>query len=454
MVVMDKNENSDLSVEQDRGVPSIKTESPVKKNIIFALAIVLVSIVAVNASLKKNSAEEEEKLVDQRYGTGVKQLPQKVANDPNAMPSAFVLPNKDKKQSSSNTYNYYITNEGSVTNEGDQYQQNPNEQRRQVNTLDPRVQQPTKTNNANSIIDQKRRFVDAQTKKEREEERWKRRQASPVLFERGRAVQQPTGMNSSDPFDQQMAQLNKELNALTNGLPQTPDMRQMMPGMMPGGGQPNVDSNQAFADRVNSQIVETATAMPMGDLEFKIVQGKVIPCTLETAIDSSLPGMVRCVVSKDVYGETGRTVLIPRGGRIVGQYNSAIKNGQYRVFIVWSRVITNDYDIAIGSPGTDNLGRAGNAGEVDSHFWTRFGNATLLSLLGAGTASYGNDGQVNAANAYRLSMANSFADQANNSLSQNINIPDTIHKDQGEKIKIMAAKDLDFTLVMKSLSAR
>ena len=108
----------------------------------------------------------------------------------------------------------------------------------------------------------------------------------------------------------------------------------------------------------------------------------MIPAVLETALDSDLPGYTRAVVSRDVRGFDGSTVLIPRGSRLIGQYKSGVALGQSRVFVIWTRVIRPDgVSVQIGSPATDPLGRAGLDGKVDNHFFTRFGGSILLSVM-------------------------------------------------------------------------
>ena len=119
-----------------------------------------------------------------------------------------------------------------------------------------------------------------------------------------------------------------------------------------------------------------------GKLDTMVLQGKIISAVLETAINTDLPGTLRAVISRDVYGESGKTVLIPKGSRVVGTYDSSVKGGQTRVGIVWNRVIRPDgIDIAISSQGVDALGRTGTAGLVDDKVLTRLSNAFLISYL-------------------------------------------------------------------------
>lgn len=97
--------------------------------------------------------------------------------------------------------------------------------------------------------------------------------------------------------------------------------------------------------------------------------------------------MVRAIVREDVRSLDGGRVLIPKGSRLVGNTSPAWPAAK-RIFIVWSRVIRSDgVSVEIASPGADRLGRAGLTGEIDAHFWERFGSAIMLSVIG-GAAEY------------------------------------------------------------------
>ncbi|GEM_PF-2135970 len=201
----------------------------------------------------------------------------------------------------------------------------------------------------------------------------------------------------------------------------------------------------------------TASATIMGNRDFIVGQGKLVDGVLETAVNSDQPGMVRALVNVDIYGDSGRLVLLPRGTRIVGRYDAGIVKGQTRVFIVWQRVMRPDgVDLAIESPGTDALGRAGMGGDVDNHFWQMFGAATLLSVIGAETATAGvspTQDQNNSIASLRQGAAESFNRSAGSVLDRYIDIKPTVTVNQGQLIKIFVSKDLIFDQSLQAGSA-
>ena len=188
---------------------------------------------------------------------------------------------------------------------------------------------------------------------------------------------------------------------------------------------------------------------------YTITEGTVIPAIMETAINSQLPGLVRALNSADVYSHDGSQLLIPKGSRLVGRYQSSTRRGQVRVFIIWTRILRADgLSVLINSPGTDPLGRAGLEGDVDTHFFQIFGAAILLSILDAGldigiesVREQGNNNTNIGQNESGLSRAGEIA------LQDSIRIQPTIHIDQGTRISIMVARDLDFEAVEMARAA-
>lgn len=217
----------------------------------------------------------------------------------------------------------------------------------------------------------------------------------------------------------------------------------------PGAGaDPRDSAEERFSARVTGSLGNTARASQMRDLGRTIPQGTVIAAVLETAINSDLPGSVRGVVSRDVRSFDGSRVLIPRGSKLVGQYKSAAAQGQTRAFVVWERIISPmGVTIEVGSPGTDRLGRGGLAGEVDRHFFQRFGAAILLTTLQAGTTALASDG--NGSTVIIGGASNQASQVGATALQAQVNIPDTIKVAQGVPVQVFVARDLDFAAVTR-----
>ena len=164
-----------------------------------------------------------------------------------------------------------------------------------------------------------------------------------------------------------------------------------------------------------------------------------------------MPGFTRAIVSEDIRGLDNRSVLIPRGSRLIGQYRSGLAVGESRAFVIWTRLITPDgVSVELASPATDTLGRAGLPGKVNRHFFQRFGSAILLSVIdvGANALIYDNNSSIVIGS---TSEAQAVAAQA---LSQQINIPPTIKVKQGTEIRIFLARDLYFPRLAKTQGLR
>lgn len=220
-------------------------------------------------------------------------------------------------------------------------------------------------------------------------------------------------------------------------------------GALTGSGPDTRQSaDERFSARLSGGSADTARASQMRDLGRTIPQGAIIAAVLETAINSDLPGSVRAVVSRDVRSFDGSRVLVPRGSKLIGQYKSAAAVGQTRAFVIWTRIITpTGISIDVGSPATDRLGRGGLPGDVDRHFFQRFGSSILLSVISAGTTALANGGGSDTTLVIgSTSQANQVASIA---LQKQIDIPDTIKVAQGVPVQVSVARDLDFSAVVR-----
>jgi len=210
------------------------------------------------------------------------------------------------------------------------------------------------------------------------------------------------------------------------------------------------DENLQFAKQRQSAGAKTVGAVQMQNLYGLIPQGTMISGVLETAIKSNLPGMVRAVVSEDVYSFDKSNLLIPSGSALVGQYRSAVRQGQSRVFVIWDRLIRPDgVSVDLASYGTDALGRSGMEGDVDTHFMERFGSSILLSLIDAGVR-VGVEAADKDTATVAVNTGDDFSHASEIALKNSINIPPTVDVDQGERIKVFVGRDLDFSTVKQT----
>ena len=208
------------------------------------------------------------------------------------------------------------------------------------------------------------------------------------------------------------------------------------------------DVDTAFTSRLARTETQTVSPTRLADNARVAPQGTIIPAVLETAINSDLPGYTRAVVSRDVRGYDGTVVLIPRGSRLIGQYRNAVAVGQSRAFVVWTRLITPaGLSLDIQSPGTDSMGRTGLEGETHTHFFSRFGNAILLSVINAGLQA-GATAVGNPSTSVVIGSQAQATNVATMALQKEINVPPTVIVQQGTPIQVSIARDLDFTSVI------
>jgi type IV secretion system protein VirB10 len=180
-------------------------------------------------------------------------------------------------------------------------------------------------------------------------------------------------------------------------------------------------------------------------------KGAFIDCTLETAIDSTLPGMTTCIMATDAFGVDGQVVLLERGTKLIGETRGQVQQGSARVFVLWTEARTpTGVVVPLASPGADELGRSGLPGTVNTHFWQRFGAAMLVSVIDGAV-----EGAVQSRGGNGTVIINPSASQGvmTEVLKGTINIPPTVVKQQGDRIQVLVARDLDFRSVYELQSA-
>lgn len=181
-----------------------------------------------------------------------------------------------------------------------------------------------------------------------------------------------------------------------------------------------------------------------------VMQGTVIPVVLLTQINSDMPGQISALVTTDVYDSIrGTSLIIPRGSKLFGEYNSQVRVGQERALAAFTRLIRPDgtYVNLLGMNAADAKGQSGLEGEVNNHFLKMFGASFLTAGLSflfdrnktqtVVVTGGGSTGSLSGATGDILVDISKRAGQRNQ------NIPPTITVPAGEKFFVVVNKDID-----------
>ncbi|KZY42255.1 MAG: TrbI/VirB10 family protein [Roseovarius sp.] len=175
-----------------------------------------------------------------------------------------------------------------------------------------------------------------------------------------------------------------------------------------------------------------------------VIQGTMIQAVMETALDSSLPGQTRAIISEDVFSYDGSRLLIPRGSRLIGRYRSGIEIAQKRVTIAWDRIVLpNNQTVQISSFGGDALGRSGVTGFVDTRFDERFGSAALISIISAAPSVAAAQVEDETTADVLEDVGDDLADATDSVIGEYLSIGPVIYVDQGARVTVMVDRDLE-----------
>ncbi|MDT0631401.1 TrbI/VirB10 family protein [Rubrivirga litoralis] len=219
------------------------------------------------------------------------------------------------------------------------------------------------------------------------------------------------------------------------------------------GDAPGPESRRAFAARTSTLGKgRYGVRVQSPETPFVLQAGTVIPAALVTGLDSELPGAVTGQVTRDVYdSRSQRHVLVPKGSRLIGEYDDQIAYGQNRALVAWTRLIFPD-GRSVALPGLDAKdlrGYSGLRGRVDRHFMQTFGSAVLLATVGAGAQlaqpdGGGNDFAQSPQEVIAGQIALELSRVASKVVERGLDVQPTLRISPGHRFTVLLARDLAF----------
>jgi len=205
-------------------------------------------------------------------------------------------------------------------------------------------------------------------------------------------------------------------------------------------------TGEAVGALTNPALSGASAVVRIPNQRLLLAKGTFIDCTLETAIDSTLAGMTTCITATDTFSVDGKVVLMERGTKLIGETRGQVQQGTARIFVMWNEARTPaGVVVPLASPGADELGRAGLPGRVNRHFWERFGAAIMISTIN-GAVQSAVQASSHGGGAVVYNPAGS-QDVLTEVLKSTVSIAPTVVKQQGDRIQILVARDLDFRTV-------
>ena len=224
------------------------------------------------------------------------------------------------------------------------------------------------------------------------------------------------------------------------------------------GGALNAPPEQPRPGTVGSTLYSSSTpvalARRMTDQNLILPKGRQADCVLTGRIIDEVPGFTSCALVENLYSDNGRVLLLERGSELTGEYGVSNQLGLERLFVTWTRLKTPEgIEVDLNSPGADRLGTSGLPGHLDNRWGARLGAALILSfikdvtvaIIASQTKDTSSGTSVNVTPGQ--STLNSSSALAEEVIKQTIKVRPRLTINEGDRISIYVARDLDFSPV-------
>lgn len=230
------------------------------------------------------------------------------------------------------------------------------------------------------------------------------------------------------------AQAKTIANAANNNLEEDSEQNQQ-------STKENFIKNSSLPKSFNPHVIQKSFS------SFEIKAGNIIPAALISGINTDLPGEIIAQVTENVFdSSTGEYLLIPQGSKLIGKYDSKVVFNQFRVLLVWQRIIfPNGKSIYLNNlQGMDTEGYSGLRDQVDRHTPDLIKGIVLSTIFGAGAAIVsGNDSDDDSYKAKAgRGAGEAILDVGNEITRKNLNRQPTLKIRPGHTFTIMVNQDL------------
>jgi type IV secretory pathway VirB10-like protein len=207
------------------------------------------------------------------------------------------------------------------------------------------------------------------------------------------------------------------------------------------------------ANRPTAAATANPAITPMPEFvagpRYRIAEGTIIDAVLTNRLDGGASSPVNCLVTNSVYSEDRRRILIPAGARVLGQTSAVEGWGETRLAVSFHRIVMPDgSSITLDHfRGLNQLGDSGLRDQVDRHYWSTFGGAAAVGLVGGLSQLLGNVALGSGDGDRTVIVAGGSADAASQaasqSMSQFLNRMPTITIREGHRVKVYVTRDVD-----------
>lgn len=229
--------------------------------------------------------------------------------------------------------------------------------------------------------------------------------------------------------------------------------------------------DDALARGLRATRLDGARARELPDPTFTVGMDRPpIPCRLQTAMNTRLPGTLRALIGENVLGDTGAVVALDAGSMAVGVVGRhTMESGVEAGFVLWQSIRTpviyderglpHKYAIEADSPAANEMGETGLEGTVDRHYRTKIPALIGVSLLqslpaAASTAVSAGTGGLGGGNGVALNFVQNGAQGVRSAadawLDRILSQADTVRALAGSnQCSIALARDLDLNPIYR-----